>query len=205
MKDRKRKVIGICLFACLVCLLYVVVDYLNLPNKIGISVANLNIDLLSIIIGNIIVLTIAAATFVLIDARNIEKDNMAKFSAVLLLSEAYVKIETFIPIIESCIREADKNTTKEIFNNKQLEHITNAPFENDKIIYDNLSCGNLDYKFYKSYVEVKKAYEVVIFLLNLRNINLSENVFKAMKEQMNSERKSIEEYLHSFNKKLKGE
>lgn len=168
----------------------------------GIHIDNINIDLLGIVIGNLVIIAGAVVTYFLIDARNIEKDNMAKCATLYLLKESYDAIEAFIPIIETCIKGAKENgdTKEPLFNKKTQEYISNSPFENNKMIYESLNNGNIDYQLYKAYKEIKKEYEVSVTTLNLGNIDLSNNVFVSMKEQIDAERKSIENKITDFKK-----
>ena len=202
MKNKRKNVKWVSIVSAVLLLIYIIFDIINLPSKMGIHIDNINIDLLGIVIGNLVIIAGAVVTYFLIDARNIEKDNMAKCAALYLLKESYDAIEAFIPIIETCIKGAKENgdTKEPLFNEKTQEYISNSPFENNKMIYESLSNGNIDYQLYKAYTEIKKKYEVSVTTLNLGNIDLSNNVFVSMKEQISAEIKSIENKMKAFEK-----
>lgn len=202
MKNKRKNVKWVLIVSTVLSLIYIVFDIINLPSKMGIHIQNINVDFLGIVIGNLVIIAGAIVTYFLIDARSIEKDNMARYAALYLFQETYSAIESFIPIIETCIKEAkDNGDTKEpLFNEKTQEYISNSPFENDKMIYESLSNGNIDYQLYKTYTEIKKKYEISVFTLDIGKADLSNTVFENMKEQISVERKHIEDKMKAFEK-----
>lgn len=202
MKNKRKNVKWALIVSAMLLSIYIILDVVNLPSKLGIHIENINIDLLGIVIGNLVIIAGAVVTYFLIDARGIEKDNMARCAALYLLIETYNAIEAFVPIIESCIKgvKENGNTQKPLFNEEILAYINNTPFENSKMIYDGLRNGNIDYQLYKTYTEIKKKYEASVVTLNLGSIDLSNNFFESMKEQISTEKKKIENKMKTLEK-----
>ena len=202
MKGKRKNVKWILIISAVLLSIYIILDAINLPSKMGIHIENINIDLLGIVIGNLIIIAGAVVTYFLIDARSIEKDNMAKYAALYLLFNTYTALETFVPIIENCIKEAKENsdTKMPFFNKKTQEYISNTPFENDKMIFESLSNGNIDHQSYKAYTEIKKKYEISVFSLTIKKFNLCYDFFGSMKEQLRAEIEKIKKQMNDLEK-----
>ena len=202
MKNKRKNVKWVLIVSAVLLSIYIIFDIINLPSKMGIHIDNINIDLLGIVIGNLFIIAGAVVTYFLIDARSIEKDNMARYAALHLFQETYSAIESFIPIIETCIKEAKENgdTEEPILNDNIQEFLSNTPFANNSMIYESFSNGNIDSQSYNAYTAIKKKYEVSVTALNLGNANLSNNVFESMKKQISAEIKSIEDKMKAFEK-----
>ena len=202
MKGKRKNVKWILIISVVLLSIYIILDAINLPSKMGIHIENINIDLLGIVIGNLIIIAGAVVTYFLIDARSIEKDNMAKYAALYLLFNTYTALETFVPIIENCIKEAKENsdTKMPFFNKKTQEYISNTPFENDKMIFESLSNGNIDHQSYNAYTEIKKKYEISVFSLTIKKFNLCYDFFESMKEQLRAEIEKIKKQMNDLEK-----
>lgn len=203
MKNLKRKVICICIISSVVCLLYIIFDYLNLPSRIGVLVSNLNMDLLSIIVGNVIVLAIAVTTFVLIDARNIEKDNMAKYAAASLLLETYIQIKSALIIIKLFISSEDEkeDPQNERFEQIQIDYLNTKALKYDEAIFENLNNGNIELQYYEEYIKIKTLFCTMLTCLNADfSIETCKSYFDKTTPLVESEYRRIHNYLDSFKK-----
>lgn len=190
----------------LVFALYLGADYFNLPSKMGISVENLNLDLLSIVVGNAVVIIIAAITFILIDARSIEKDRLAKYAAASLLSEAYGQIWSTLMIIKTIFLPGIENENYKI-SHTQIEFLENCILKYDEAIFDNLNNGNILVPYYEEYLDVKILFKGITAALesgtdSIHAANACRELLKMIDPKVDKAKKNIKKYMESLKLKL---
>ena len=91
-------------FFVLITILCFILDYFDLPTKIGINVNLINMDFWGIFIGNGIVVVLFIITFMLFDKRNLDKEKLANYTGAVLLQNTYKQCETFLPILERFLK-----------------------------------------------------------------------------------------------------
>lgn len=156
------------LFVVLLILATVVfaVDYFNFFSKIGLNMLHLNWDLISIVINNIVVITLFFITYILIDSRNIQKDKNKKSTADLILIEIYEKCKDMVRLFskeenrEKAVKNCDGN--KLIFEDNVHLHYLKYPFENESLIYDFASSGIIPKDVFEDFLSTKKEYQEYI-------------------------------------------
>lgn len=200
MNHLKRKGLICLVVLMLVFALYLGVDYFNLPSKMGISVENLNLELLSIVVGNAIVIIIAAITFILIDARSIEKDRLAKYAAASLLYEAYNNIESISIVIKKAMSSIDKidNSKIELFNQKQIDFFETRASDKDEIIFENLSSGNIEADYYDNYKKAKTYFDGALLFLQSGSLISCKNFIDSSDELLKKEQNRLKTYMESL-------
>ena len=77
-------------FAVLPFVLIIIVDYFNIPSIVGFKMSYINPDLFSALINALVVIGLYIITYVVIDKRQLRKDDNAKLTAnVLMLSSSF--------------------------------------------------------------------------------------------------------------------
>lgn len=150
------------LFVSVVCVL----DYFNFFTVIGVSVNHINWDLLSIIIGNLVVILLFVITYFVVDNRNIQKDKNQQATAYLTLIGIYERCNDMVELFSKeewrtkAVEKIDGN--KLLSDDKVHTHYLNYPFENECIIYDFASSGILSKNIFKEFQNIKKDYQKYI-------------------------------------------
>lgn len=70
-------------------LVYLLIDYFNIPTAVGIDISRINIDLLGNVVNAVIIIFVFVAGYYLIDCRNIQKQKNQKAIAESLLLSIY--------------------------------------------------------------------------------------------------------------------
>ncbi len=65
-------------------IIYLVLDYINIAEVLGLSINNINIDIFSVIFNTTVVIILYCITFYYIDFRQLVKDKNSKDTAEIL-------------------------------------------------------------------------------------------------------------------------
>lgn len=148
--------------------LYIIVDNINFPSKIGIKMCAVNLGFLSIVFDILIASTLFIITYYLIQEKELEKQENQKKIAKHL-------IRTCMRLCEDYISELDKpDITKMFFmaNNEEnpevkdkLSYFTDyeeLPFDYDKTITQFIISGVLSDKEMERYENAKNSYKAYV-------------------------------------------
>lgn len=69
--------------------IYVILDYLNVPQLLGLSSDRINMDFFDVFLNSVIVIVLYIITYFFVDSRQIQKDANAKDTADVLLLYTY--------------------------------------------------------------------------------------------------------------------
>lgn len=160
MKKRIFKII----FSCLaLTFAYFLLDISDLPASIGIHSGEINWDIASIVIGNLIVIGLYLITFNLLDNRSIEKDRNQREVALLLIKKTYEKCKEsvlYFEVPEVCEKAAEKcDFSKVLHEDKQFLHYLDFPFEYHEKIIEFACCGTISKQEFSDYINVRDAYK----------------------------------------------
>ena len=159
MKTRISTIILSCLALTSI---YFGLDIIDLPTSIGIQSENINWDIASIIISNIVVICLYLITFNVLDHRSIEKDKNQREVALLLLSKTYEQCKRSVSLFE--LREAREKAVekcdfdKVIHEDKQMQYYLDFPFEFHEQIVEFASTGIISKKEFSDYLELREAF-----------------------------------------------
>ena len=167
MDKKTKKHVGLILI--LVFVINVVVclmDYFNIFGKLGINVSNINMELISLVVGNTIVLMLFSITYFIVDARTIQKDNNQIMTAYIVLIGIYERCSDMVELFskdelrEKAALRCDGD--KYVSEDKAHFHFLNYPFENEGVIYDFARAGVLTKEEFKEFVKIKSNYQKYI-------------------------------------------
>ena len=148
MKKRIFKIILSCLVLTFI---YFLLDINDLPASIGIQSENINWDIASIIISNIVVVCLYLITFNELDHRSIEKDKNQREVALLLLSKTYGECRESVEVLDypgAAKQAADT----------QLQYYLDFPFEFHEQIVEFASSGIISKKEFSDYLDLREAF-----------------------------------------------
>lgn len=184
-------------------ILLVVADYFNVFSRLGVDVTNLNLEFLSFVIGNGVVILLFIIAYVLVDRRSIDKEKNKRKTALIILKGIYEHAVEVVELFaddearEAAAKKCDFD--KVISQDPMQSFYRNLPFaEYDTTIIAYAQEGVLDAKELTTYLDVKKKYgsyinlsflflepELHISLNQRKNVLLSiltENISKIQEE-----------------------
>lgn len=164
-KNTKKYILIFIIFT----LVYLIIDYLNLPTLLNIYIDNINSNLLDIFINSIIVIILYLITYLTIDKRTIEKSKNKKDIYKQILINMYSEcIQTLNlihdeNILNKIIKQVDGNAP--IIENKIVNNLMNLPFENKDTILDFAKSGEIDVNTFQRFLNIQLDYRKYINML----------------------------------------
>ena len=153
----------------IVFLLFVVLDYVNILNLIGLNFTNLNMDVVGILFDAVIVLILYVISFYYIENKQNEKDANARDTAEALMKKTYQECWENVMLLDNkaMIRkyiipkmDGDKpNSENMVVNNLQI-----LPFSSFDVVMELAVNGHIGKKNLDDYLEIKKEYQSVVGL-----------------------------------------
>lgn len=136
-----------------------VMDYCNYPSSHGLHTSAINLDFWSIVLGNGIVLFLFATTFILIDRRNIEKDELARYAGIVLLMSYYYDLISCLDIICIYIEKNEESgcDTHDDYS-EILDRVLSQYYEK---AFEMLKDGYISQKDFQIYTEIKTKFDTL--------------------------------------------
>lgn len=151
----------------LVFMLYVILDYLNIPQILGISSNRINTDFFTVFLDSTIVVTLYIATYYLVDSRQIKKDANARDVANTLLLCTYracianlERVCDTVKVKEYIIPKVDGN--KPIDDNKVVSNLQNLPFTANGEILELSKSGYIEKCVLEKYLSIQREYKNIV-------------------------------------------
>ncbi|MBQ8836959.1 MAG: hypothetical protein IJ002_05590 [Clostridia bacterium] len=199
----KQHIVLIIFTAILITIAICVADYFNVFANIGIDTANINFDFLSIFISNLIVILLFVITYLIVDARNIQKEKNQQETAYITLMGIYERCKDMVELFSQeelrnkAVEKIDGD--KLLFDDKPHMHYLNYPFENETIIYSFAGSGVFSKSVFEEFVLIKKEYQkyinvALIFYDHYNEIKQIEiNLSNQLSNAIEKIKKSLEE------------
>lgn len=178
MKD-KIKVIAVIAAFLILSTIIAVIDYNNCFSDLGHDITNYNFDVLSIVIGNGVVVVLFVITFILLDRRNIQKEENKRRVALIMLKSIYTHCSETIDKFSDHQFVVDVTSSRFLEKSDDIEakkqHFVRLPFsENNESILSFSQDGILHGDEIDTYIQIKKQYTEYIgsFWINASPIEL---------------------------------
>lgn len=161
---KKLSVKTILILSVLMFVLFLIIDFLNIPTLIGVDTATVNWDLFLGLLNFWVVVLLYIITYKKIDKRNLERENNKEDLANLLISSCYnecreyLKLYTPETIEKYILPKVDFNST----SNKVVTNLQEAPFANENVIMDLAKDGQIKKEQIEGYFKVKDKYRVFV-------------------------------------------
>lgn len=194
-KKYKVIVITFALFL-LIGIICFVLDYFNIPYKLGFNYVFLNLDFWSIYLGNGIVIALFITTFILFDKRNLEKDKLSTYAGILLLKETYRRLDGFLEIYKKTLN-IENDAEKLGLNERQKKFFETEPFKTYDKIFDCLEKGQINKERFDAYQKIKSDYEILMHLtFGLGDFkNIGKFYYDELVEILKKEKEIIDVYI----------
>lgn len=166
MKRKKRKALIAVLCVGIIISAAVIIDWMNIPSKMGIVSAQFNYDFWSIMIGGLVPIGLFVVTYILIDSYQNEKEKNKIGVAMALIKQAYDTVSTFAGLYiredvrRVAVQKCDFN--KSIIDDPTFQNLQNIPFESNDTIIQFVSEGVIEKSIFQDYLDVKKQYEIFV-------------------------------------------
>lgn len=148
-------------------IVYLILDYINIFQLLGLSYARINVDTLGIVINAVVVIVLYVVTYHTLDKRQIKKEDNAKKMADLLMLNTYTKC------YDSLSMFLDKNLIKKYIipkvdfdklmrENEVAMNICNMPFSTSENILNLAENGHVDNEDLQRYLTIQKEFKEFI-------------------------------------------
>lgn len=208
----KKKYKNIVMFLIVGFCLYILFDLFNIPSKIGLTVSNLNNDILGIATSAEVAFIIYFISYNEMDDRKIKREENSRNTAKALL------INTYIECLDNLKLVNDKQIVKEFIvpkvnfdktdsENKVVRNLQTLPFENLEIVMQFSKEGFIEKSVLETYFSIKKEYNFVISSkITFFDIDEAEELLPITYGDLLSERyKSLIDNIKNAIEKIKSE
>lgn len=189
-KNTKKYILIFIIFT----LVYLIVDYLNVPTLLNIHINNINMNLLDIIINSIIVITLYLITYLILDKRTVQvsKNKIEIYKQILInmYKECIDTINLFSQpqILNNIINDLDFDAP--MIENKKFSKLIVAPFDNKDIIFDFAKSGEIDVETFQRFLTIQTEYRkyittLIVFYDREEVMALKVKLLKLLEESIN--------------------
>ena len=151
----KKRIFAI-IFSCVaITFAYFFFDVNNIVAGMGIPTQEINWNMASVVISNLVVIGLYLITFNLLDQRNIKKDENQREVALLLLDKTYKQCKDSVELFErpemlnKAVEKCDFD--KVIYEDKQMQFYLDFPFEFHEQIVEFASAGTISKREFSDY------------------------------------------------------
>lgn len=182
---------------------YSVLDYLNVPQLLGISVRRINMDLFSVFLNTAVVVILYIITYHFIDKRQIQKDSNAKNMANILLLNTYRDCLDNLDIVENTesvrryiIPKVDMNKAPE--ENVAIANLQDFPFTSKAQILELAQGGYIEPEIFGRYLQIQKEHKhfvrmkIIFYDVTDSTLPTQHQLYAAMQQQGKSLRSILE-------------
>ena len=165
-KTTKGVLLKIIFVAIGISLIVLAIDYFNVLGMIGIDTSRLNIDSVSLIVGNIIVVSLFFATNHIVDSRGLKKEKNKRYPALIMLKNTYIvcrKNINFFDKVENRTQVAKKCDFDTVVSEEPtFVYYRKHPFSYEESILNFSMEVIITPEEYDMYLTIKKQYEEYI-------------------------------------------
>lgn len=165
--------------------MFILLDYLDIPSFIGLRITSLNYDLFGAVLNVFVVIVLYFVTFIIVDKRQIVNDENAKQAASILLLYTYKQCKDTLTLVNDqkvldtyIVPKVDFNKTD--MDNLVTMNLKNMPFVEHSKILDFATTGAIDASRLERYYQIMNRYKSYISLritfFDIYNYNGSEHI-----------------------------
>ena len=147
--------------------IYVILDYLNVPQLLGLSSERINMDFFDVFLNSVIVVVLYIITYYFVDRRQIQKDANSKDTADVLLLYTYKECLDNLRMVwnsewvkKYIAPKIDGN--KPVTENKIIMNLQGLPFSSKGEILELSKIGYVEKEVLARYLHIQKEYNHII-------------------------------------------
>lgn len=149
--------------------IYVILDYLNVPQLLGLSSERINMDFFGVFLNSVIVVVLYIITYYFVDRRQIQKDANSKDTADVLLLYTYKECLDNLEMVwnsewvkKYIAPKIDGN--KPVTENKIIMNLQGLPFSSKGEILELSKSGYVEKEVLARYLHIQKEYNHIIYM-----------------------------------------
>ena len=196
---RKTPVSIIVAVTVILLILYLIIDYFNIPTTLGMDISRINFDLLGNVINTVIAIFVFVSGYYLIDRWNVKKVNNRKAIAESVLYSIYKDCLLYVEyldqpqIVKKLIEQTDFNRRYNSLDDPS-PHMRYAqiPFTSESSLLSYFQDGILNKECFDTYQSIKQAFKsyvfvrVILFDAPEKYETMHSEVAQLLKEQLRS-------------------
>lgn len=143
--------------------IYVILDYLNVPQLLGLSSDRINMDFFDVFLNSVIVVVLYIITYYFVDRRQIQKDANSKDTAGVLLLYTYKECLGNLRMVRNSewvkkyiVPKVDGN--KPVTENKIIMNLQRLPFSSKGEILELSKSGYVEKEVLARYLHIQQEY-----------------------------------------------
>lgn len=147
--------------------IYVILDYLNVPQLLGLSSDRINMDFFDVFLNSVIVVVLYIITYYFVDRRQIQKDANSKDTADVLLLYTYKECLGNLRMVRNSewvkkyiVPKVDGN--KPVTENKIIMNLQRLPFSSKGEILELSKSGYVEKEVLARYLHIQQEYNHII-------------------------------------------
>lgn len=147
--------------------LYVILDYLNAPQLLGLSSNRINMDFFDVFLNSVIVVVLYIITYYFVDRKQIQKDANSKDTADVLLLYTYKECLDNLQMVwnrewvkKYIVPKVDGN--KPVTENKIIMNLQRFPFASKGEVLELSQSGYVEKEVLARYLHIQKEYNHII-------------------------------------------
>ena len=140
-------------------------DYCNILSAIGIKVANINMDILSNIIGMVTTFSVFFLTYYCIERWNVERTRNQREVACILVQDVIQKCRTYSSTLEGDALDIIRKRTdpdKLYYGDGPMDRYAAIPFKNEDMIIQFAAQGVLSSDLVQKYYTLKENFSTFV-------------------------------------------
>lgn len=156
------------------CITILVVDYFNIPSKLGFNIRYLNLDLQSIVLNSFLTVGMFALAYYLIDQWEAKKNKNKESIAKQLLKTSYMLCKEYTEQLDRGIYSNLFRASRHVKNNGKpeldipfLRDYENSPFESHDMIIQFCTEGILSIEQFNDYIRIKNLFAAYVNVYGL--------------------------------------
>ena len=161
MEKRFLKYIMIC---TVLILLFVLLDYINLPTLCGIDMSNINLDFWVQTVNVIVVIMLYIFTYKILDERAVHREINKNEISMMLINNCYKECKRYLEMLDQ--ETVEKYIVPKIdfksSHNVIISNLQNAPYTNENVIFDLVKDGQVTRQQIDCYLKIKEKYQQYI-------------------------------------------
>lgn len=190
---------------------YLLLDYINIFQLLGLSFGRININVLDVLINSIVVIVLYIVTYMTLNKKQIQKEKNSKEMADVLLLNAYMKCNESLSFV--CDREfveryivpkADFN--KIIQEDEMIKNICNSPFYTNDSILRLAESGYVEKEVLEKYLLIQKDFKhwvsnkITFYDLDGTGTAVQQKFYNNMQLNLGNLRKMLEKEIKRLSK-----
>lgn len=193
-----------------VLMLSICMDYYNVPSLLGLHINTVKYELLGAVLNAVVVIGLYVVTYVIIDKRQIQKEQNAKMVSYVLMNSTYKKCVDYLDMLDDQQVLAKYIVPKIDFNKSAKDdpitiNLQSAPFSEYISILDLSKSGFVTHKDLTTYLTIMERYKSYVSeRITFFDVGESDRIeHTSLDQRIKSDKRIVREMCEKERRKLK--